>query len=122
MAPVAEPPKPAATWGGTADDSSRGSSSSRRELKRVPAIARPTLPPSCWNRVRLLVAVPICRGATAPCTTRVKIENIGPTPRPVMNIHDQRTGSGVSADRERDGSAEREQLVPAGARDDLAGR
>ena len=84
---------------GTAEDSSRGSSSTRRELKSVPAIARPTLPPSCWNRVRLLVAVPICRGATAPCTTSAKIENIGPTPRPVMNIHAQRTGSGVSARR-----------------------
>ena len=65
----------------------------------VPAMASPTLPPSCWNRVRLLVAVPICLGATAPCTTRVKIENIGPTPSPVMNIQTKRIGSGVSARR-----------------------
>src|SRR5438552_1386209 len=79
--------------------SCRGSSSSSREPKMVPAAASPTLPPICWNRVRLLVAVPIWRGDTAPCTTSVNIAKIGPTPMPVMNIQSQRSGSGVSSRR-----------------------
>ena len=98
--PAPDAEKEATICGGSDDAAScRGSSSTNREPNTVPAAARPTLPPTCWNRVRLLVAVPICRSGTAPCTTSVKTEKIGPTPMPVTNIHDQRSGSGVSARR-----------------------
>ena len=97
-AAVPDDVKPAAICGGTPDVAScRGISTKRRDVKIDPVIARPTLPPICWKRVRLLVAVPIWRGATEACTINVSTANIGPTPRPVMNIHTYRSGNGVSA-------------------------
>ena len=42
------------------------------------------------------VATPSCRNGTAFWMTIVNTENVGPTPRPAMNIHSQTTGSGVS--------------------------
>ena len=67
--------------------------------KIVPVIARPTVPPTCWKNVRLLVAVPSRLTGTLFWTISVKTANVGPTPRPVMNIQAHRTGIGVSACR-----------------------
>jgi hypothetical protein len=62
-------------------------------------MARPTVPPTCWKNVRLLVAVPSRATGTPFWTIRVKTANVGPTPRPVTNIQPHRTGSGVVASR-----------------------
>ena len=62
----------------------------------MPAIASPIVPPTCWNRVTLLVAVPRNRTGTAFCTTSVKTAKLGPMPTPVIAIHSHSIGSGVS--------------------------
>ena len=62
-------------------------------------MARPTVPPTCWKNVRLLVAVPSRATGTPFWTIRVKTANVGPTPRPVTNIQPHRIGSGVFASR-----------------------
>ena len=77
----------------------RGISSSRTDPKIEPVSASPTVPPTCWKSVRLLVAVPSSRGGTEFCTTNVKIAKDGPTPTPVIAIHSQTSGVGVSGRR-----------------------
>ena len=65
-------------------------------MKSVPVMARPTVPPTCWNRVRLEVPAPSSSIGTLFWTTRVKMANAGPMPRPVMNISSHRMAMGVS--------------------------
>ena len=54
------------------------------------------MPPTCWKKVRLLVAVPSRSTGTLFWTMSVNTANVGPTPRPVTNIHAHSTGIGVS--------------------------
>ena len=74
-----------------------GISSANCVAKTVLRAARPTDPPIWRKNVRLEVATPRALIGTAFWTTIVNTPSVGPMPRPVMNIHDQRTGSGVSA-------------------------
>ena len=62
----------------------------------VPVMASPTVPPTCWKKVRLLVAVPNRSTGTLFCTISVKTANVGPTPSPVMSMASQSIGMGVS--------------------------
>jgi hypothetical protein len=64
--------------------------------KIVPTNASEIVPPICRKNVRLDVATPSWRNGTAFWMTIVGTENVGPTPRPAMNIHSQTTGTGVS--------------------------
>src|SRR5262249_29399731 len=63
----------------------------------VPTIASATEPPIWRKNVRLEVATPSMLKGTAFWTTRVKTANVGPTPRPAMNIQSQTTGIGATA-------------------------
>ena len=65
--------------------------------KIVPTIARATVPPIWRKNVRLEVATPSWRNGTAFWTMIVKTENVGPTPRPAMNIQSHTIGIRVSA-------------------------
>ena len=68
-------------WGTpAADQLRRGSRSTRRLAKTVPASVSPIVPPICWKNVRLPVATPIRAGATEFWTTSVKTANDGPIP------------------------------------------
>ena len=132
----AEPP-PDANWpancaGTPAAVSCFGTSSSITEPKIEPVMASPTVPPSCWNRVTLLVvAVPSSVTGTAFCTTSVKAAKHGPIPTPAIAIQSQTSGCGVSGRRwvsrkrptaSTTRAATDQRLVSAGARDQLAGR
>ena len=64
--------------------------------KIVPTNARATEPPIWRKKVRFDVATPIWRNGTEFWITIVNTENVGPTPRPAMNIHSHTMGSGVS--------------------------
>ena len=50
-------------------------------------MASPTEPPIWRKKVRLLVATPIRRTATAFCIATVGTEKLGPTPSPAISIH-----------------------------------
>ena len=65
-------------------------------MKIVPVSASPTVPPTCWNSVRLLVPVPRSRTGTLFWTTSVNTANAGPMPKPMIAIHSHSRGSGVS--------------------------
>ena len=65
--------------------------------KIVPTNASAIVPPIWRKNVRFEVATPSCRNGTAFWMTIVKTENVGPTPRPAMNIQSQTTGTGVSS-------------------------
>ena len=65
--------------------------------KIVPTKARATEPPIWRKNVRFEVATPSSWNGTAFWTTIVKTANVGPTPRPAMNIQSQTIGTGVSA-------------------------
>ena len=54
--------------------------------KIVNATAMPIVVPICRNSVRSLVAAPRSWNGTAFWTTIVKTANVGPMPRPAMNI------------------------------------
>ncbi len=81
--------------GGTSAAASwRGASSTSVVPKIVPVMARPTVPPTCWKNVRLLVAVPSRSIGTRSGRSSVKTANVGPTPRPVdEHPQPQRAGS-----------------------------
>ena len=107
-----------------------GSSSVSVVAKIVPVMARPTVPPTCWKNVRLLVAVPSRSTGTLFWTMSVNTANVGPTPSPVTNIQrpqhrHRRVGLKVAQheqpDRHDDQGAEDQQPVAAGPADDLAG-
>ena len=101
--------------------------SSRRSCRRRPGA---TVPPIWRKNVRLDVATPSWRNGTAFWMTMVKTENVGPTPRPTMNIHSHTTGHrrvlgqlgheqrAQAHDRDR---ADEQPLVAAGPRHDQAG-
>ena len=120
-----------ANSGGTPAATRRvGTSWANRSPKIVPAIVSPIVPPICWKKVTLLVAAPICCGATAFWTTSVKTASDGPMPSPASTIQSQRTGRSVSArrfvirnrrNREQRQRADHHQLVAMGPGDDLAG-
>ena len=96
----------------------------------MPVIARPIVPPTCWNSVRLLVPVPRSRTGTAFCTASVKTAKDGPMPRPATTIHSHRSGSGVSGRmfviRKRPNASvssanDDQRLVATGPRHELSG-
>ncbi len=60
-------------------------------------MARPTVPPTCWKKVRLLLAAPSRAMGTLFWTMRMNTANVGPTPMPVTNMYAHSTGTGVSA-------------------------
>ena len=60
-------------------------------------MASATVPPIWRKNVRLDVATPSSWNGTAFWTTIVKTANVGPTPRPAMNIQTQTIGTGVSS-------------------------
>ena len=80
------PPTPASTpptCGGTpADANAAGSSRVIDVAKTVPVIASPTVPPTCWKNVTLLLAAPIWVTGTLLWTMSGKAAKIGPTPQP----------------------------------------
>ena len=89
--------KPWVIWEGTPAAVSCGTSCSSNEVaKIVPTKARAIVPPIWRKNVRFEVATPSCWNGTAFWMTIVNTENVGPTPRPAMNIHSQRSGTGVS--------------------------
>ena len=93
-APASAPP----TCGGTpADANAAGSSRVIDVAKTVPVIASPTVPPTCWKNVTLLLAAPIWVTGTLLWTMSGKAAKIGPTPMPFTNIHAHSSGCGVSA-------------------------
>ena len=67
------------------------------DANAVPVMARPTVPPTCWKNVRLLLAAPSLATGTLFWTTRMNTANVGPTPMPVTSMYAHRTGMGVSA-------------------------
>src|SRR6478735_12601099 len=86
------------SWGGTPASAIDGAiSSANFDPKIVPTIASATVPPIWRKNVRFDVATPRYWNDTAFWTTSVKTANVGPTPRPAMNIQSQTTGTGVSA-------------------------
>ena len=60
-------------------------------------IARATDPPIWRKKVRFDVATPSSWKGTAFWTMIVKLDSVGPMPRPTMSIQNQSAGSGVSA-------------------------
>jgi hypothetical protein len=77
-------------------------------------MASPIEPPICRKNVRLPVATPSRLKGTEAWTTMVKTESVGPTPRPVTNIHAHITGRSVSACRfvKRTGHGQRAGDIP----------
>ena len=63
----------------------------------VPTMASATEPPIWRKKVRFDVATPSFWNGTAFWTMIVKTANVGPMPRPAMNIQTQTMGSGVSS-------------------------
>ena len=76
-----------ASWGGTsAAATCCGTCSASADAKIVPVMARPTVPPTCWKKVRLLLAAPRRATGTLFWTMRMNTANVGPTPTPVTNM------------------------------------